>query len=199
MILVLSATSPLVSVALLDTAQGTVVAAAEKESPRAASGTAIGLIDALFAETGRHGRDIGAIVADVGPGSFTGVKVSVTLAKTLAYSLRVPVAGVAAFDLVSPDRVVAIGGKPGHWFVRTPGCEPECRSGAFPSGAVGYGPGVEDPVFPAALRAGALAADLDYGEPARLQPLYVAEPNISAPKVPYRRVPDASPRDGGNG
>lgn len=197
MILVLSATSPLVSAAFVDRVGGAVLAAAEKNAPRAASGAAVALLEMLLLQIGRRREDIRAVVADVGPGSFTGVKVSVTLAKSLAYALAIPAAGISAFDLVCRDRVVAIGGKPGHWFVREPGCEPECRPGAFPSGALGYGPGVEDPVFPAAFRADALIGDLRYQEPAQLQPLYVAEPNISFPKTPYRQNPDVAAADGG--
>lgn len=197
MILVISATSPLVSAACVDRVSGEVLAAAEKNAPRAASGAAFELLETLLLQIGRRREDIQAVAADIGPGSFTGVKVSVTLAKSLAYALGVPAAGISAFDLVCRDRVVAIGGKPGHWFVRDPGSEPECRAGAFPSGALGYGPGVEDPVFPAAFRADAVVGGLKYQEPAQLQPLYVAEPNISVPKTPYRQNPDVAAAHGG--
>jgi tRNA threonylcarbamoyladenosine biosynthesis protein TsaB len=44
---------------------------------------------------------LAAIAVDVGPGLFTGLRVGVTTAKTMAYALRVPVVGIASLDLVA--------------------------------------------------------------------------------------------------
>lgn len=48
-------------------------------------------IDSLLRETARSARDLSAIAVSVGPGSFTGIRVGVTAAKTLAYALEIPV------------------------------------------------------------------------------------------------------------
>jgi len=47
--------------------------------------------------------DIDVFAACVGPGSFTGIKIAVTLAKTLAQALSAPVVGVGALDVLASD------------------------------------------------------------------------------------------------
>lgn len=42
--------------------------------------------------------DIQAIVAFKGPGSFTGLRIGLTVANTLAYSLKVPIVGTSSTD-----------------------------------------------------------------------------------------------------
>lgn len=51
----------------------------------------IPLIKELLDEVGRRVQEIEAIAVGVGPGSFTGVRVAVGLAKAMAFSLQVPV------------------------------------------------------------------------------------------------------------
>jgi len=46
-------------------------------------------------------RDIDAFVVGIGPGSFTGVRVGVTMAKTWAMALQKPVYGVSSFDALA--------------------------------------------------------------------------------------------------
>jgi tRNA threonylcarbamoyladenosine biosynthesis protein TsaB len=42
--------------------------------------------------------DIGAVVVGTGPGAFTGLRVGLSTAKTLAHELRVPIVGVSSAD-----------------------------------------------------------------------------------------------------
>jgi tRNA threonylcarbamoyladenosine biosynthesis protein TsaB len=51
-------------------------------------------IGRLLADHGRRARDCGLIAVSAGPGSFTGLRVGVVCAKTLAYAAGCPVAAV---------------------------------------------------------------------------------------------------------
>ena len=58
----------------------------------------------LFIEMLNHNNlnvnDIKKIYVNIGPGSFTGVRIGVTLAKTIAYSLNIPIVGVSSLDIL---------------------------------------------------------------------------------------------------
>jgi tRNA threonylcarbamoyladenosine biosynthesis protein TsaB len=45
--------------------------------------------------------EFGAIAVDIGPGLFTGMRVGIATAKSLAHALRVPVIGIASLDLLA--------------------------------------------------------------------------------------------------
>jgi len=62
-------------------------------------------IDRLLSEKQLSKFDIGAIAVGIGPGGFTGIRVAITTARTLAQALNVPLIGlnsleVACFDLL---------------------------------------------------------------------------------------------------
>lgn len=46
-------------------------------------------------------REISAIAVDIGPGLFTGLRVGVATAKTMAQALRVPMIGLSSLDLLA--------------------------------------------------------------------------------------------------
>lgn len=173
-----SSSSPLASVALID--GDAVLASGERESHREAGKSLIEILDELLAKVGRDLSEASLFVSDVGPGSFTGVKVCVTVAKTMAFAHNLSCAGVTSFDLIDPRRPVAIPSKRGEFFVRNPGERPSVSS-EVPVGAIGYGPGIET-TFPHAKRALSQIPQLQRVPAESLVPLYVAEPSISQPK-----------------
>ena len=46
-------------------------------------------------------KDIDAVAVSVGPGSFTSVRVGVTIAKSLAYSMKVKIVGVSSLEVLA--------------------------------------------------------------------------------------------------
>lgn len=55
-------------------------------------------LDALMKREKIKKEDLEAVVVSLGPGSFTGLRVGVSLAKSLAFVLKVPLVGVATLD-----------------------------------------------------------------------------------------------------
>jgi tRNA threonylcarbamoyladenosine biosynthesis protein TsaB len=73
-------------------------------------------IDQVMADAGARREELGLLACDVGPGSFTGVRVGLATALGIARGLGVPMAGVlsleamaaAAFAQAPAERVVAL-------------------------------------------------------------------------------------------
>jgi tRNA threonylcarbamoyl adenosine modification protein YeaZ len=61
------------------------------------------LVQDMLQETGRAQEDIGAIVAGIGPGTFTGVRIAVATARALALALDVPILGVSTLSALAAE------------------------------------------------------------------------------------------------
>jgi tRNA A37 threonylcarbamoyladenosine modification protein TsaB len=122
--------------------------------------------------------------ADIGPGSFTGTRVGVILAKTLAFAIDAPVAGATAFDLISPNATVAFPSKRGEYFVRVPGEAPFRTTSLTEHSIQGFGFGNQDR-FPNAAHFDVLVNKLERQTAEAFLPEYLIEPSISIPNKPY--------------
>ncbi len=183
MIVAFSTSSPIASVALLSES-GEILGSGCEDARMNASGACLRILRSLL---NAHPGTISGYLADLGPGSFTGVKVGVTLAKTMAMAEGVLAGGVAAFDLISPIGLVVLPSKKGEFFWRRPGGgSVEVHQGLPDELFVGFGVGIEAPVYPLAARFGALLLNLTLGDPVRLNPKYILEPAISTPNKPFR-------------
>ncbi|MCC7433201.1 MAG: tRNA (adenosine(37)-N6)-threonylcarbamoyltransferase complex dimerization subunit type 1 TsaB [Methanoregulaceae archaeon] len=182
MIVAFSTSSAVASVAVQ--LPGGEIVERSQEAPRTASAACLAMLDELLA--GADTREVEEWIADIGPGSFIGVRVGVMLAKTFAFAGGRLVRGLSAFDLIDADRTVAFPSRRGEWFVRVPG-EPAYRTTEVPVSAVGFGLGGEDR-FPSAARAIELRSRASLVNPEELRPDHLMEPAISQPKTPYRRV-----------
>ena len=71
------------------------------ESPLRHEETVMPAVDELLAEVGIAPADLSAVAVDVGPGSFTGVRIGVCHGNAMALALRVPVVSVNALEALA--------------------------------------------------------------------------------------------------
>lgn len=62
-------------------------------------------VDFLMSSVGWRPKDLDRIVVAQGPGSYTGLRVAVATAKTLAYALKIDLVGVSSLQSLLPDRL----------------------------------------------------------------------------------------------
>lgn len=164
-------------------------------------------IDALLAEAGVKPRDLAAVVAGVGPGPFTGLRVGLVTAASLTMALNIPAYGVCTLDALGLRTA-------GRALVATDARRREVYWAVYADGRPLTGPAVDKPadVAPrlaefavtAAVGEGAVkyadvlglpAGELLYPEPSALVELAAQRVLDGAPSEPltplYLRRPDA--------
>jgi tRNA threonylcarbamoyl adenosine modification protein YeaZ len=157
--------------------------------------TVLAAVDALLREAGRAPSDVDALAVGTGPGSFTGTRIGLAVARGLALALEVPAAGVSTLDALAagaPEAVPVIDAKRGEVFVPGPrATRPESLALAHGtlcvgSGARRYRDVLEDSgcVVPPdddachVVRARFLAAlAREFGRADAIEPLYVRAPD----------------------
>jgi tRNA threonylcarbamoyladenosine biosynthesis protein TsaB len=180
-----STSSSLASVALFSES-GALLWSGDGPSAQRASSVCLDLLADGFKATGRSLGEVRLFLADLGPGSFTGVRVGVTLAKTLAFACSARTGGADSFDLIDPGRTVVLPSRRGEYFVRRPGSPPERNLEPPDDPFRGYGAGAADGwEYPHAARFEALLSKILPSDPQELLPAYLIEPSISTPKKPY--------------
>ncbi len=65
--------------------------------------TAMPVIEELLAKVNIKPNEIDAIAVSEGPGSYTGIRIGVTIAKTLAWSLKKPLVGVSSLKVIAAN------------------------------------------------------------------------------------------------
>lgn len=68
----------------------------DSDEPRAHTAFMFDFVDALLNESGAKIEQLDAIVFSAGPGSFTGIRLAASVAKSLAYAAQKPVIGVSS-------------------------------------------------------------------------------------------------------
>jgi tRNA threonylcarbamoyl adenosine modification protein YeaZ len=100
--------TPYVTVALHD---GEDVVAERRSEQRMRHGEQLApLIEAVLADAEIVREDLTALAVGVGPGPFTGLRVGLVTARTLAFVLELPVYGVCSLDVVALE--AALGARP---------------------------------------------------------------------------------------
>ena len=211
MLLAFDTATPFVSVALHDGQD--VVVELRSERPMKHGEQLAPLIEQALHQAGVARQDLTAIGVGVGPGPFTGLRVGLMTARTLAYVLEIPVYGVCSLDVLAVEAVEAGAVSAGEFLVATDARRKEVYVARYDErGARLTGPVVDkpaalatdDPVVgegaalypddfphrtgPAAPSAGWLARVVTDGRAELLdpEPLYLRRPDAVAPGKPKR-------------
>lgn len=161
MLLAFDTASPTVTVALHDLRE--VVATAASAQGMKHGEQLAPLVEQVLAEGGARPADLTGIAVGVGPGPFTGLRVGLVTARTMAHVLSVPVHGVCSLDALALE-AVASGAVTGDFVVASDARRKEVYLASYD----GQGARLDDPVVD---KPAVLATDGPVvGEGARLYP-----------------------------
>ena len=155
------------------------------------------MVAELFAAAGRSPADLARIACTVGPGSFMGARVGISLAKGLALPRGVPCVPMTTTEAIALERprplTVLIDARRGQAYAQVFGqgatglvILPHAEAAALPGPHVGVG--VEAVTGEAAPDAfpdpGAMARHAAGAPPGRLSPLYLRAPDAKPGRAP---------------
>ena len=194
------------SIALFD--KGALVLAREQRVSNAHGESLLPLLDVALADAGWAPKDVARWGVGVGPGSFTGVRIAVALAKGVHLATGAELVGVTSLDAIAaaalgasgeaPDTVVAVlAAMRGEVFVqatgavaRPPTCVRIADWDAWLAALLAPGArivGDAEPIVrgtpPTATSVGLLAQTRTADDADALEPVYVRPPDITLPKV----------------
>jgi tRNA threonylcarbamoyl adenosine modification protein YeaZ len=142
LVVVVDSATPAVTAALVEVAGGEVRVLAERRTVDArAHGELLAPgVDAVLRAAGARPRDLAAVVAGLGPGPFTGLRVGLATAAALGQALTIPTYGVCSLDAIAY-------GQEGIILVATDARRREVYWGIYRDGARVTGPAVEAPAL----------------------------------------------------
>lgn len=111
-------TSAAVAVSLVSD-DGTRLASRTSDERRRHAESLAPLIEEVLAEAGVEPSGLTAVVAGTGPAPFTGLRVGLVTARTLALTIGVPVLGVPSLDALAVQAVSDLGLRPGTEILAT--------------------------------------------------------------------------------
>ena len=155
-------------------------------------------ITGVLADAGLTMADLDAVVTGLGPGPFTGLRVGIVTALTLADARGLPAIGVCSLDAVgSGARTVVTDArrKEVYWAAYdADGARTDGPGVVRPEELGRPGPFAGDPAFAERLGAPVEPADVTTAGLLRAAAEQLADPSSAAPLIPlYLRRPDATP------
>jgi tRNA threonylcarbamoyladenosine biosynthesis protein TsaB len=161
-------------------------------------------VDALLRQAGAHPSDLDRLAVGLGPGSFTGVRIGLAIARGLALSLDLPGAGVSTLDALAagaPGAVPVVDAKRREVFTLVDGEPRVLAPHALPlaDGAVCVGDGAKRYRSPLEERGAVVPPDDDerHLPRARFHAALAGDARSVEELEPlYLRVPDAEPPEG---
>lgn len=97
-------------VCVYDAKQGDAVAKAMEPMSRGQAEALIPLVEGVVNQAGIEFRDIDLIATTIGPGTFSGLRVGLSAAKSYSLALNVPAVGVSTLDLLAQNYFKQKGG-----------------------------------------------------------------------------------------
>ena len=98
-ILCIDTSSKLCSVAILENT--TLINKLELDNGLTHSGTLMPLIKELLEKSNLSLKDIDLLVSDIGPGSFTGIRIGVATCKAFSDSINIPCIGISSLEILT--------------------------------------------------------------------------------------------------
>lgn len=91
-----------------------------KTSKQSHSEFSVAMIEEILGENEIKSTEIGEIIVVNGPGSFTAIRIGVTIAKVMAYSLNIPIKVVSSLQLIAfstslNEKITVVSEKNGHY------------------------------------------------------------------------------------
>jgi tRNA threonylcarbamoyladenosine biosynthesis protein TsaB len=99
-LLALDTATPVTAVALLEDGK---IVCESYEPAKNHSVTLLPTVDRLMRESGITRPDLAAVAVGIGPGSFTGVRVGLALAKAISFALKIDLAGVSTLQALAQN------------------------------------------------------------------------------------------------